>query len=99
MSDISISTETVQSAAWDNQSQGPESIRDYHDEIASGMDASEATHNREQAVAGLEVASRTEDYLGTGPDFSSTGTDIDIQQAVHAAAADTGIGTITDKIA
>jgi hypothetical protein len=99
MSDISISTDTIQGMAWDNQSQGPKSIRDHHDEMASGMDASEAIHNREQAVAGLEVASRTEDYIGTGPDFNSTGTDTDIQQAVHAAAADTGIGVITDKIA
>lgn len=98
MSDISISADTVQAMSMDNQLFGPESIRDNTDEVISGVTAGGLDH-REQTVAGLEVASRTEDYLGTGTDFSSTGTDIDIQQTVHQAAADTGIGTIADKIA
>ncbi|EGB13634.1 hypothetical protein DND132_0417 [Pseudodesulfovibrio mercurii] len=99
MSDISISTDTVQGMSLGNQLFGPESVRDYNDEIASGINTAGGLDNREQAVAGLEVASRTQDYLGAGTDFSSSGTDIDIQQAVHQAAADTGIGTIADKIA
>jgi hypothetical protein len=51
------------------------------------------------AVAGAEVASRTEDFFGAGTDFSSTGTDYDVQQTVHQAVFDTGLGSITDKIA
>jgi hypothetical protein len=99
MSDISISADTVQSMSMDNQLRGPESIRDHSDEIGSGINTVGGMDNREQAVAGLEVASRTEDYLGAGTDFSSTGTDVDIQQTLHQVAADTGIGTIADKIA
>jgi hypothetical protein len=99
MSDISISADTIQSISMDNQLLGPESINDYGDEIASGVNTSGGRDIHEQTVAGLDVASRTEDYLGTGTDFSSTGTDIDIQQTLHQVAADTGIGTIADKIA
>jgi hypothetical protein len=99
MSDISISADTIQSISMDNQLLGPESISDYHDEIGSGVNTVGGMDSREQTVAGTEVASRTEDYLGTGTDFSSTGTDVDIQQTLHQVAADTGIGSITDKIA
>jgi hypothetical protein len=83
----------------DNQLLGPESISDYGQEIGSGINPTGGLDNREQTVAGLEVASRTEDYLGAGTDFSSTGTDVDIQQTVHQMAVDTGIGSITDEIA
>lgn len=99
MSDISISMDTVQSISMDNQLLGPESLNDYSDEIGSGINPTGGMDNREQTVAGLEVASRTEDYLGTGTDFSSTGTDYGVQQAIHQAAAETGLGSITDKIA
>ncbi|MGE4422827.1 MAG: hypothetical protein AB7D39_11060 [Pseudodesulfovibrio sp.] len=99
MSDISISTDTIQSMSMDNQLLGPESLGNYSDEIGSGVNTVGGMDNREQTVAGLEVTSRTQDYLGAGTDFSSTGTDIDIQQTMHQLAAQTGIGTITDKIA
>ena len=99
MSDISISMDTIQSISMDNQLLGPESIGDSSDEIGSGINPTGGMDNREQTVAGLEVVSRTEDYLGTGTDFSSTGTDVDIQQTMHQLAAETGIGSIADKIA
>lgn len=99
MSDISISANTIQSISMDNQLRGPESVRDHHDEIGSGVNTVGGMDGREQTVAGLEVASRTEDYMGAGTDFSSTGTDVDIQQAVQQTAVDSGIGSIADKIA
>ncbi|OIQ48928.1 hypothetical protein BerOc1_03683 [Pseudodesulfovibrio hydrargyri] len=99
MSDISISMDTIQSMSMDNQLLGPESLNNYADEIGSGINPTGGMDNREQTVAGLEVASRTDDYLGAGTDFSSTGTDVDIQQTMHQMAAETGIGSITDKIA
>ena len=97
MSDISISTDTVQTMAMDNMYSAPESVNDSNSEISSGLDTRNIG-SREQAVAGTEVASRTDDFLGVGTDFGSTGTDVDIQQAV-GSVADTGIGSITDKIA
>ncbi|BDQ36137.1 hypothetical protein SYK_04970 [Pseudodesulfovibrio nedwellii] len=97
MSDISISTDTVQSIAMDNMLSGPESVGEESSIIASGMNA-RGVDSMEQAVAGLEVASRTEEFFGAGTDFSSTGTDVDIQQAI-SSTLDTGIGSITDKIA
>lgn len=97
MSDISISYDTVQTMAMDNLSSAPESLNDSSSEISSGLNT-RGVDSSEQVVAGLEVASRTEDYLGTGTDFGSTGTDPDIRQVANAAA-DTGIGMITDKVA
>lgn len=98
MSDISISADTVQTMSMENLFTGADSIRDTGSESASGINPW-GSDSREQTVAGMEVASRTQDYLGAGTDFSSTGTDIDIQQTIQAAAAQTGIGTIADKIA
>lgn len=97
MSDISISTDTVQSIAMDNILSGPESVAEESSIIASGINP-RGMDSMEQAVAGLEVASRTEEFFGAGTDFSSTGTDTDIQQAI-SSTLDTGVGSITDKIA
>ena len=97
MSDISISADTVQTMAMDNLFSAPESLTGSNNEISSGLNT-RGIDSMEQAVAGVEVASRTEEFFGSGTDFSSTGTDIDIQQAV-VSTADTGIGSITDKIA
>jgi len=97
MSDISISTDTIQSIAMDNLLSGPESVGEDSSIIASGMNKG-GIDSMEQAVAGLEVASRTEEFFGSGTDFSSTGTDVDIQQAV-SSTLDTGIGSIADEIA
>ncbi len=97
MSDISISADTMQSMAFDNQLSGPESIKDTTSEIASGVNQGSGMDSMEQTVAGAEVASRTTDFLGAGPDFSSTGTDIDVQHAISSTMAD-GMGSITDKV-
>ncbi|BCS87111.1 hypothetical protein [Pseudodesulfovibrio sediminis] len=97
MSDISISTNTIQSMAMENQISGPEFIPDQTSEISSGMN-SKGLDSMEQAVTGAEVASKTEDFIGAGTDFGSTGTDIDIQQAVNSTLS-TGIGSIADTIA
>jgi len=94
MSDISISISTPQAMSLDNQASGAESIGRYSNEIASGFNQGGAD-NMEMAVAGAEVASRTSEFFGTGTDFSSTGTDNDIQKAVGAALNE-GMGTITD---
>lgn len=97
MSDLSISTDTVQSMAMDNMFAAPEAVNDSSSEISSGVNP-DGIDSMERTVAGTELASRTEDYLGSGPDLSSTGTDVDVQKAVQAAA-DTGVGSIADKIA
>lgn len=98
MPELSISTDTVQTMAMDSLFSAPESVRDVSNMIGSGEN-SHAADQREMAVAGAEVASRTEEFFGAGTDFSSTGTDPDIQQAAHQVAAETGIGSITDRIA
>ena len=97
MSSLSISTDTIQSIAMDNMLSGPESISEQTSLIASGINERGAD-SMEQAVAGLEVASRTEEFFGSGTDFSSTGTDVDTKQTVNAMLS-TGIGSITDEIA
>jgi len=82
--------------ALDNQLAGPESIKETTSEVASGANQG-GLDSMEQAVAGAEVASRTTEFFGNGTDFSSTGTDIDIQQAISASITD-GMGTIADKV-
>jgi len=96
MSDISISTMTVQSMALGNQLAGPESIKETTSEVASGANKG-GMDSLEQAVAGAEVASRTTEFFGSGTDLGSTGTDLDIQQAISSTITE-GMGTITDKI-
>ncbi len=96
MSDISISTMTMQSMAFDNQLSGLESIKDSTSEICSGVNQG-GLDTMEQTVAGAEVASRTTEFFGVGTDFSSTGTDLDIQQAISSTMAN-GMGTIADKV-
>jgi len=96
MSDITISNTTLSSMALDNQLAAPESVKDTTNEIASGMNEG-GLDTLEQTVAGAEVASKTSEFFGSGTDFSSTGTDIDVQQAISATIAD-GMGTIADKI-
>lgn len=97
MSDISISTDTIQSISLDNQFSGAESINDRSAETGSGYNDG-GVDTMEQTVAGTQVVSRTEEYFGAGTDFSSTGTDVDIQKTI-SAALDSSIGSITDKIA
>lgn len=97
MSDISISNDTVQAIALDNQLSGTEIMSGKANEIQTGLNSG-GMDTIEQAVAGNEVSSRTEEYFGAGTDVSSTGTDVDIQTAVHNVL-DAGIGSITDKIA
>lgn len=97
MSDISISAMTPQTILMDNAASVPESIKNTTSEIESGVNQG-GLDRMEMAVAGVEVASRTEDFFGASADFSSTGTDRDIQQAVATSLAE-GIGTITDTIA
>jgi len=97
MSDISISANSMSSMALDNQASGAESIRDTTSTMASGFNQ-EGLDSQEQAVAGAEVASRTTEFFGSGSDLSSTGTDIDVAQAISTTLSD-GQGSITDKIA
>jgi hypothetical protein len=96
MSDISISASTPQSMALDNQLAGPESIKDTTSEIASGLNPN-GIDSQERTVAGAEVASKTTEFFGAGPDLGSTGTDIDVQQAISSTLA-AGMGSIADKI-
>ena len=97
MSDISISVDTVQSMAFDSQMAGPESIKDTTSEVASGANQGTGMDSMEQTIAGAEVASKTTEFFGNGADLSSTGTDINIQQAISSTMAD-GMGSIADKI-
>jgi len=87
----------MSSMALDNQASGAESIRDTTSTMASGFNQ-EGLDSQEQAVAGAEVASRTTEFFGSGSDLSSTGTDIDVAQAISTTLSD-GQGSITDKIA
>ena len=97
MSEMSISTDTVQTMAMDNLFAAPEAATDQSTETASGLNP-RGIDSEERTVAGAELVSRTEDYLGSVPDLTSTATDVDVQKAVQAVA-DTGIGSIADKIA
>lgn len=97
MSDISISNDTIQSIGLDSQLSGIESMKSSEAEIGSGVNEG-GVDTMEQAVAGTELRSRTEEYFGAGTDFSSTGTDIDVRQAM-SSIIDSAMGSITDKIA
>ena len=94
MSDISISTDTMSSMALESQISGAESINT--NTIMSGANQ-HGLDSLEQTVAGAEVASRTTEFFGSGTDLSSTGTDIDVAQAINTSLMD-GTGSITDKI-
>jgi hypothetical protein len=97
MSDISISTDTIQSMSLDSQLTGVESLNDTSSEIGSGVNEG-GVDTMEMAVVGTEVRSKTEEYSGSGPDFSSTGTDMDVRQAM-SSIIDSAIGSIADEIA
>lgn len=96
MSDISISNDTIQSMGLDSQLSGIESLSDTNSEVSSGVNEGGAD-TMEQAVAGTEIRSKTEEYFGGGTDFSSTGTDMDIKHAM-SAVIDSSMGSITDEI-
>lgn len=100
MSDISISAPSPLAMKFDDLASGVETIKDTTSEMGSGLNRG-GLDTMEQAVAGVEVASRTEEFLGAGTDFSSTGTDSDIQMASQNAVDQTlseGIGIITDTV-
>ncbi|MBG0789381.1 MAG: hypothetical protein H0S80_02670 [Desulfovibrionaceae bacterium] len=97
MSDISISNDTIQSIGLDSQLSGMESLKGAESETGSGVNEG-GMDSMEQAVAGTEVRSRTEEYFGAGPDFNSTGTDGDIRHAM-SSIIDSAMGSITDEIA
>jgi len=96
MSDFSISAMSMASKAVDNQMA---SIEGAGETVSTVMSGSSNQHKEsEQAIIGSEVSSRTQDYIGTGTDFSSTGTDVDIQQTVNTTL-ESGFGSIADIIA
>jgi len=97
MADISISNDTIQSMSLDSQLTGVESLQDTSSEISSGVNEG-GVDTMEMAVVGTEVRSKTEEYLGNGTDFSSTGTDMDIRQAM-SSIIDSAMGSIADEIA
>lgn len=96
MSDFSISASTMSSLASENQAAGAESVKDITSTVVSGVNK-EGSDSQEQAVAGAEVASRTTEFFGSGTDLGSTGTDIDISQAINSTLM-SGQGAITDKV-
>lgn len=96
MSDISISNQTIASIAQDAQLSGGESVKESSHTLISNADRTES-HTMEQAIVGPDTVSKTQDYSGAGPDYSSTGTDMDFQLAVNSAIMN-GTGTIADKI-
>lgn len=97
MSDISISNNSIQSMGLDSQLSGIESMKGAESEVGSGVSRGGAD-SLEQAVAGTELRSRTEEYFGNGTDFSSTGTDVDVRHAM-SSIIDSAMGSITDEIA
>ena len=96
MSDITISNMTMEAMAFDSQLAGPESIKDTTSEIASGINR-DGMDTLEMNVAGAEVASKTTEFFGIGPDLSSTGTDFSTQSVISSTLA-SGMGTIADKL-
>lgn len=96
MSDISISANSPLSMALDNAASSNEIVADNAQTVISGRNP-EGADTQEQTVAGTEVASRTADYLGSGPDWSSTGTDNEFAKAIEATLNE-GMGSIADKI-
>lgn len=96
MSDISISTMTQSAMVLENQAAGAESSSDTTSTIISGINQ-EGIDSQEQAIAGAEVASRTTEFFGSGTDLGSTGTDIDVAQAINTSLLDGG-GSITNKV-
>jgi hypothetical protein len=97
MSDISISNDTIQSMSLDSQLTGVESLQDTSSEVSSGMNEG-GVDTMEMAVVGTEVRSKTDEYSGSGPDFSSTGTDMDVKQAM-SSILESALGGIADEIA
>ncbi|WP_319466800.1 hypothetical protein [uncultured Pseudodesulfovibrio sp.] len=97
MSDISMASMSIASAGINDQLAGMESVKDTVSTVMSGLNENGADA-MEQTIIGAEVASRTSDYIGSGPDFTSTGTDVDVQQAINSTLM-SGIGSIANKIA
>ena len=96
MSDFSISAMSMASKAVDNQMSSIEGAGETVSTVMSG--SSDQNKESEQAIIGTEVSSRTQDYIGSGTDFSSTGTDVDVQQTVNTTL-ESGFGSIADVIA
>ncbi len=97
MSDISISDTTISSMAIENQASGADWLQETASSTVLSGISPDGPDSQEQAVAGLEVASRTSEFFGSGTDFSSTGTDIDVAQAINTTLL-SGQGSITNKI-
>lgn len=96
MSDISISANSPLSMALENLASGNEVVADKAETAISGRNL-DGADNQEQTVAGTEVASRTQDYLASGPDWTSTGSDIEFAKAVETTL-DSGMGSIADRL-
>lgn len=96
MPDFSISAMSMASKAVDNQMASIEGAGETVSTVMSG--SSDQNKESEQTIIGTEVSSRTQDYIGAGTDFSSTGTDVNVQQAVNTTL-ESGFGSITDVIA
>jgi len=96
MSDISISANSPLSMALENLASGNEVVADKAETAISGRNL-DGADSQEQTIAGTEVASRTQDYLASGPDWSSTGSDIEFARAIDTTL-DSGIGSIADKV-
>ena len=96
MSDFSISAMSMASKAVDNQMasiEGAGETRE-HGDVRFQRTAQElgTDHHRHRGLL------RTQDYIGAGTDFSSTGTDVNVQQAVNTTL-ESGFGSITDVLA
>lgn len=101
MSNISISVDSMAAMASDMQASSAtissQTAMEASSQVMSGENKGGAD-GLELVVAGAEVASKSTEFFGTGPDLSSTGTDIDVAQAINTTLID-GQGTITDKVA
>lgn len=101
MSNISISVDTMAAMASDMQATSAtissETAMEASHQVMSGENKG-GSDGLELVVAGAEVASKNTEFFGSGTDLSSTGTDIDVAQAINTTLID-GQGTITDKVA
>jgi hypothetical protein len=96
MSGLSMSADSVSTISFDNQLSAAETVKDTTSTVMSAVNKG-GIDSLEQTVAGAEVASRTTEFFGSGTDFSSTGTDIDTQQAVNNTLM-SGTGSIADIV-
>lgn len=98
MSDISISSPTMQTMAQNDFLDALQNMTEYQGR-ESGIILNNSAYSPEDkiTISGQTVSPNFED-MGSGPDLSSTGTSYDVQSAVGSGVIESGLGAITDRV-